>query len=205
MDLPQEGGQLRGTGRVPAYLHWGTRSSQGACSGSCTSGPSGWGTGSQTCIRRARGWGRVCPRAASHHTPLPYCLGSRSLQNMGKCECSTRAGKTLPLCAPPGHTHRTACPKGCREHTKQSSSSATSSHSVAPSSHPAHLFPATVTPSAHLIPPHRTPPAPPGPTAQMLTAGESDVDAIRGPFDELAGLRGTGAHVHLLNASVFGT
>lgn len=36
-------------------------------------------------------------------------------------------------------------------------------------------------------------------------AGESDVDAIRGPFDELAGLRGTGAHVHLLNASVFGT
>lgn len=36
-------------------------------------------------------------------------------------------------------------------------------------------------------------------------AGEGDVDAVGRPLDELAGLRGTGAHVHLLDASVFGT
>lgn len=38
-----------------------------------------------------------------------------------------------------------------------------------------------------------------------LTAGKGDVDAVGCSFDELAGLRGAGAHVHLLDAAVYRT
>lgn len=39
----------------------------------------------------------------------------------------------------------------------------------------------------------------------LLTAGEGDVDAVGCPLVEQAGLSGAGAHVHLLDAAVYGT